>query len=74
MAILIDGAEAGNVLREIQLKAQATLDCMIAAGADPTEPEIGSDNHDTAVACAYDVDPDFRSPDELFREYFGSGP
>jgi ABC-type glycerol-3-phosphate transport system substrate-binding protein len=74
VAILINGADAGTVLREIQLKAQATLDCMIAAGADPTELQIGSDTHDTAVTCAYDVDPDFRSQDELFQEQFGSGP
>lgn len=68
VAILIEGADAGTVLREIQLKAQATLDCMIAAGVDPTELQIGSDTHDTAVACAYDVDPDFRSQNELSQE------
>jgi multiple sugar transport system substrate-binding protein len=74
VAILIEGADAGTVLREIQPKAQATLDCMIAAGADLTALDIGGDNYDTAVACAYEVDPDYRSQDELFQEHFGSGP
>jgi ABC-type glycerol-3-phosphate transport system substrate-binding protein len=74
VAILIEGADAGTVLREIQPKAQATLDCMMAAGADLTALDIGGDNYDTAVACAYEVDPDYRSQDELFQEHFGSGP
>jgi ABC-type glycerol-3-phosphate transport system substrate-binding protein len=73
VAILIDGTDAGTVLREIQLKAQATLDCMSAADVALMWRE--ADYYESAVACAHEVDPDFRSQDELFREEFpGSGP
>jgi len=53
------------VLHAIQFKAQATLDCMLAAGVSPTVP---SDKlYDTAIACAHNADPDYHSNMELWK-------
>jgi hypothetical protein len=65
VAVLQDGKDAGMVLNGIQYKAQATLDCMQAAGVNATTPTDRVAN--TAISCANKVDPSYHTLQELFK-------
>ncbi len=66
VAVLKDGQDPYVILRAVQYKTQATLDCMKAAGIPQSLPYEQS--YEIAVSCAHEVDPTYVSPSELWRK------
>jgi ABC-type glycerol-3-phosphate transport system substrate-binding protein len=56
--VLQNGKDASAILKAIQYKAQATLDCMQAAGVPPSLPF--DESYETAVNCAIASDPGYQ--------------
>lgn len=65
--VLVEGQDAETVLRTIQYKAQATLECMQAAGVPASLPYDES-SYEIANTCAHEVDPEYLNPSELWSK------